>query len=129
MLCGVKPMPGTYEARRRLTRWLRRLGLVAAMSVPVVVAGCASHASAEDAEGKDAQVSLHVDGMHCASCPVAVRMALRDLDGVHDVKVSREMKRADVSYDPTKVTPAKMIEAIERLGYKARVERAKAQHG
>lgn len=125
MLRGVMAMTETDQARTWLTWWLRRLRLVAALSVVVVPVAWSSDASAQSADQQDAHVSLHVDGMHCATCPLAVRMALRNLDGVHDVKVSREDKRADVSYDSTKVTPAQMIQTIERLGYKARVEPAK----
>lgn len=64
-------------------------------------------------------VSLTVEGMTCASCSVAVRTALKKLDGVNDAKVSVPDKRAVVDYEPAKVTPQMMVEAINNLGYRA----------
>lgn len=78
-------------------------------------------AQAADAPAGARTATLAVEGMHCASCPVAVRTALRKLDGVLDATVSAADKRAVVQYDPAKVTPEKMAEAITRLGYKTTV--------
>ncbi len=70
-----------------------------------------------------ASVVLHVDGMHCATCPLTVRTVLRRLDGVRAASVSAEERTARVTYDPAHVTPERMIRAIEDAGYHARVER------
>jgi copper chaperone CopZ len=64
-------------------------------------------------------VTLTVEGMTCASCSVAGRTALKRLDGVRDARVSVEEKRAVVDYEPAKVTPQKMIDAVNALGYRA----------
>ena len=63
--------------------------------------------------------ALRIDGMTCASCSITVRLAIKKLPGVRDVKVSAEAKTAVVDYDPTKVTPEQMIEAVDRAGYQA----------
>lgn len=73
------------------------------------------------AEQSEAKVTLHVDGMTCASCSVTVRVTLERLDGVKSAAVSFEEKRARVTYDSSKVTPKQMIEAVSKAGYKARV--------
>lgn len=70
----------------------------------------------------EARVSLHIDGMTCASCAAAVRTALRRLDGVSEATVSFDDKRARVVYDPSRVTPERMVQAVNDLGYRARVE-------
>lgn len=75
------------------------------------------HARAEGAGG--ASVSLHVEGMTCPSCKVAVRTALTKLEGVKDARVDVAKKNATVDYDPTKVTPQQLIDAVNRLGYQA----------
>jgi len=88
---------------------------------------CSTNADAEGAPGKAATVAsvmLKVEGMTCASCALAIRTALKRLDGVRDARVSVEDKRAVVDYEPAKVTPQKMIEAINKLGYRASVPRA-----
>ena len=66
--------------------------------------------------------TLGVEGMTCAACSTSVRVVLKKLDGVVDAKVSLEEKKAVVTYDPAKVSPDKMVEAIQtRLPYKAKV--------
>ncbi len=57
--------------------------------------------------------------MTCPSCTIAVRTALRRLVGVKEAKVSAPEKRAVVQYDPAKVMPAQMVDAVNRLGYRA----------
>ncbi len=87
----------------------------AALAVARIATG---RARAEDAAGS-ATVSLHVEGMTCASCKVAVRTALSKLDGVKGAKVDVTKKSAIVDYDPTRVTPQQMVDAVNRLGYQA----------
>ncbi len=74
-------------------------------------------------------VVLKVEGMTCASCNVAVNIALRKLDGVVEATASYRLGRAEVEYVPEKVTPKQMIEAINKLGkYKAGIYKAKGGH-
>lgn len=83
----------------------------------------ATHFTAVRAGGPDlaraATVVLHVEGMTCPSCKVAVRTALSRLDGVKDAKVDVAAKSATVAFDPAKVTPAQLVDAVNRLGYQA----------
>ncbi|GIW42760.1 MAG: hypothetical protein KatS3mg077_0042 [Candidatus Binatia bacterium] len=72
-------------------------------------------------EAAEASVTLQIEGMTCASCAVAVRTALRKLDGVREARVSVADKKAEVEYDPAKVSPAALVEAVNRLGYQARL--------
>jgi Cu+-exporting ATPase len=46
-------------------------------------------------------------------------MALSKLDGVKDASVDVARKLATVRYDPTRVTPQQMVDAVNRLGYQA----------
>jgi len=79
-----------------------------------------SHARAEGtAAAGSAAVALHVEGMTCPSCKVAVRTALSKLDGVKDARVDVAKKSATVDYDPARVTPPQMVDAVNRLGYEA----------
>jgi mercuric ion binding protein len=71
----------------------------------------------------EARVNLHIEGMHCATCPITVRTVLRRLDGVADVTVSVSDKRARVVYDPQRVTPERMARAVTDAGYPTSVER------
>lgn len=89
---------------------------IAALAVTHIATG---HARAEGPAAGSATVSLHVEGMTCASCKVAVRTALSKLDGVRDAKVDVHRKSAAIDYDPARVTPQQMVDAVNRLGYQA----------
>lgn len=64
-------------------------------------------------------VTLTVKGMTCAGCVIGTRTVLKRLPGVTTADVSYEKGTAVVTYDPTKVTVAQMIDAIKTLGYTA----------
>lgn len=66
--------------------------------------------------------TLQIEGMTCGACATSAKIVLEKLDGVSDAKVSFKEKQAVVIYDPAKVTPEKMVEAIHAsLPYKAKV--------
>ena len=69
-------------------------------------------------------VKLKIEGMTCGGCAVSARLVLKKLAGVEEAKVDYDTKSALVTYDPAKVTPEKMIEALKtRLKYTATVVR------
>jgi copper chaperone CopZ len=49
-----------------------------------------------------------------------VKKALDGLEGVNEATVSFKEKRADVLYDPQKVTVEDMVKAIRRVGFRAK---------
>jgi copper chaperone CopZ len=63
--------------------------------------------------------AFEVSGWTCGSCAAATRIALKKLDGVEDVKTDNEKKETLVTYDDSKVTTDRMVQAIAKLGYKA----------
>ncbi len=69
-------------------------------------------------------VTFAVKGWTCGSCAASTRIALKKLDGVEDVKTDHEKMEAVVTYDDTRIAPERMIQAIEKLGYKATVKAA-----
>ena len=68
------------------------------------------------------QTTLNVDGMTCGGCTTGVRQCLVKLDGVTEAKVSYEDGKAVVSYNPEKVTKEKMVEEINKIGFKASMQ-------
>lgn len=100
--------------------------LLSALSVGTTIALCpcgstkaSAQAPADQTSPTSASMSFNVDGMTCPSCSVAVRTALKKVDGVKDAKVSVSDKRATVDYDPRKATPQQMVDAVNNLGYRA----------
>ncbi len=67
----------------------------------------------------DQTVSMSVEKMTCALCPVTVRKAIERVDGVQHVDVDFDAKLATVSFDDTKTTAADVAQASTDVGYPA----------
>ena len=64
------------------------------------------------------KVTLNVDGMSCGHCSGMVRRTLEEINGISDVSVDLEGKKADFMVsDPSLVDTA--VEEINDAGYKA----------
>ena len=68
-------------------------------------------------------VKLKITGMTCAGCTNGVATALKELDGVLEQKVEYPGNLATVKYNPAKTSVANIIKAIEKLGYKADIQK------
>ena len=63
------------------------------------------------------EVTLRIDGMHCASCTMNVENFLIRLDGIFDVKADLTSGTARIRYDKSKVTIDDMEAVINNLGF------------
>lgn len=63
------------------------------------------------------KVQLTVTGMTCGGCENAVRRALQQLPGVHEVLASHLANEVNVTFDEATVTPQAIRECIGALGY------------
>jgi mercuric ion transport protein len=70
------------------------------------------------ANGVDRLV-IPVEGMTCATCEIAVRHALKRVDGVKSAHVSVATKTATVDYEVAKTNPEQLVAAINSTGYRA----------
>jgi mercuric ion binding protein len=66
---------------------------------------------------------LDVPSMNCPLCPLTVRRALERVPGVIEARASYEPKRAEVTYDPDKVSPETLAKAVADAGYPATVRK------
>jgi Cu+-exporting ATPase len=66
-----------------------------------------------------AAISFPVTGMTCAACQARVQRALSAEPGVIDASVNLVTKSAAVRYDPSSVTPQRLIDAVRATGYDA----------
>ncbi|HEX2141454.1 MAG TPA: heavy metal translocating P-type ATPase [Candidatus Limnocylindria bacterium] len=71
-----------------------------------------------------AELSLPVVGMTCASCVNRVERFLNRADGVEQAVVNLASERASVRYDPRRIDPAGIAEAIRASGYEVGREAA-----
>ena len=65
-------------------------------------------------------VTLSVPGMTCAACPITIKKALTEVDGVTDAEVSFDKKEAVVTFDDAKTDVSTLIEATTDAGYPSR---------
>lgn len=64
------------------------------------------------------RIALDISGMTCAACSARVARALSRVDGVSNAEVNLTLERANIEIAGD-VTPAKLIEAVEKAGYGA----------
>jgi copper chaperone CopZ len=87
-----------------------------------------SPALAESASSADLQrVVIPVEGMTCAACSIAVRHALKGVNGVASADVSVVKKTATVDYEASKTNPKQLVAAINSTGYHATLPNKKPQ--
>jgi len=79
------------------------------------------------AQAAPRSVTLELEGMYCAMCPVTIKTALNFADGVYEAKVTRDPDEAVIRYDDAKTNPAKLIEVVEKSGYGAHVRPSRAK--
>ncbi len=69
---------------------------------------------------KDTQsITLKVEGMSCEMCAPAVKKTLSGIEGVKEVHVSFDEKKARVKCEQGKANVQEMIKAIKALGFEA----------
>jgi copper chaperone CopZ len=62
---------------------------------------------------------LSIDGMHCGACVSRVTTALKGVDGVGVQRV--DVGSASIGFDSAKTSIEKIIAAVDRIGFSARV--------
>jgi Cu+-exporting ATPase len=66
-----------------------------------------------------AAIRIPVTGMTCAACSSRIQRTLQKHPGVADASVNLMMKTATVHFDPSAVTPERLVDAIKETGYGA----------
>ena len=67
------------------------------------------------------RAEIHIEGMHCDSCPIDIKETLEDTAGVHEADTSFKRKTAIVDFDENTVQLSTLIKKIQDLGYTATV--------
>jgi len=64
-------------------------------------------------------LKVNIPSMDCAACAVSIQAKLRKQAGINTASVNYDTKEAVVQYDATKLSPEKIIAAIDETGFKA----------
>ncbi|MEW6051315.1 MAG: heavy metal translocating P-type ATPase [Candidatus Zixiibacteriota bacterium] len=67
------------------------------------------------------ELSLRIEGMHCASCVASIEKGVSGMDGVEACRVNLATNSAVVSFDATQLDEERIVGKIEELGYGAEV--------
>ncbi|HEY1383703.1 MAG TPA: mercury resistance system periplasmic binding protein MerP [Dongiaceae bacterium] len=67
-------------------------------------------------------ITLAVENMTCALCPITVRTAIEHVAGVKDVRVDFGSKTAVVVFDDAQATVQDIADASRQAGYPATVK-------
>lgn len=68
-------------------------------------------------------LTLSVQNMTCATCPITVKKALQQVTGVRDVKIDFQHKTATVHVDTAKATVAMLTKATTDAGFPSTVRK------
>lgn len=74
--------------------------------------------------GEPRTITLSVEHMTCAACPITVRKALSHVTGVTQSTVNMEAHTATVTFDPGKTTPEALATAVSEAGFPTKVLRS-----
>lgn len=64
------------------------------------------------------KLDLKLSGMHCTSCSLNIDGELEETEGVISVQTSYAKSQTTINFDPVRVKKEKLVEVIEKLGYK-----------
>jgi mercuric ion binding protein len=97
----------------------KTLLLAVLILAPLAVTAPPPIAAAESPATKT--VTLAVENMSCAACPITVRKALEKVPGVAKVKVDFDTRTASVTFDPSKTKVDDLTRATTEAGYPSKL--------
>ena len=69
-------------------------------------------------------VNMKISGMSCAACAARIEKGLTRLDGVDKAAINFATEKANVTYNPTKVSLEDIAKQVEKLGYQIVTDKA-----
>ena len=84
-----------------------------------ILRGTQSNAPVLVTDANSAVLKVKIPSMDCAACALNIQSVLKKQTGVQQAQVSFDTKEAVVRYDATKLSPEKIIAAIDQTGFKA----------
>lgn len=126
--CGTESCAPATSRARKLAKpflWIATVVVVALALFPLYGVRFVSrveHPAASPAlvsEAKLTHVALKISGMTCEACAVSVQAALTKLPGVAEAHVDFAGTAAHIRYDPARVKPEQLVEAVNATGFKA----------
>jgi Cu2+-exporting ATPase len=67
--------------------------------------------------GGERELSLQIEGLHCAACAWLIESSLRRAAGVRQIHVNASTARAELRFDPHATAPSRLLARIHALGF------------
>ncbi|MBV8404690.1 MAG: cadmium-translocating P-type ATPase [Gammaproteobacteria bacterium] len=67
--------------------------------------------------GGERELSLQIEGLHCAACAWLIESSLRREPGMSDIHVNATSARAELRFDPARICLSRLLERIQALGF------------
>jgi len=67
--------------------------------------------------GGERELSLQIEGLHCAACAWLIETSLRRETGVRQIHVNAGTARAELRFDPLATAPSRLLAKIHALGF------------
>ncbi len=118
---ALKELPGIKEAQVNFAAETLSVRADASLSAEAVAARVAAAGYAAEPLGRavdSSSLTLHIGGMHCATCAQTVTNALEKVPGVRRAQVNFAAETAQVEIEPG-VEVSSLIEAVRAAGYEA----------
>jgi mercuric ion transport protein len=116
--------PGKRAAKAML--WLTTLAVLALALFPKYGGKLAAASPVPGAVTSTAldNSELRITGMDCEVCASVIQRKLLETPGVAKARVEYPAGHATVQFDPSQITPDKLVEVVNSTGYKASVLRS-----
>ncbi|RMG58773.1 MAG: hypothetical protein D6713_06895 [Deltaproteobacteria bacterium] len=108
---------------QRAVLWISTILVAGLIAFPALIPGTGAGKQAREIEGGKTVV-LELKNLTCPSCAVSVRETLLSMEGVKKVRVTFQPPEAAVTYDPTAVSPEKILAETARLGFPSSVKKS-----
>ena len=72
-------------------------------------------------------IAFKVLGMTCTMCALTIEKQLSDQEGVTSANVNFALGNATVTYDPKRIAPKQLVQAIRDVGYDVDIERVELE--
>lgn len=96
------------------------LALLGAFALLATLSACTNRAAPTADQGAHMKtVVIPVEGMSCAACVARIKKTLTSIDGVGEIEVSLGERSARIHFDPSRLSPDRLVAAINGLGYRA----------
>jgi len=89
---------------------------LAGLDDPQLLAQCVLEAPLGSSKRR---IGLGLSGMYCAACSITIENALLSVPGVDEVHVQAASQRARILLDPVRVRLSDLVQAVQKVGYRA----------